>query len=46
MVYKIPPGGEVNHIWPLAYIVFNVVFGYIAGLFRLYWESANYLIER
>ena len=19
MVYKIPPGGEVNHIWPLAY---------------------------
>ena len=19
MVYKIPPGGDVNHIWPLAY---------------------------
>ena len=22
MVYKIPPGGEVNHIWPLAYVLY------------------------
>ena len=24
MVYEIPPGGEVNHIQPVAYIAFDV----------------------
>ena len=26
MVYKIPPGGEVNHIQPVAYYIFSVQF--------------------
>ena len=25
MVYKIPPGGEVNHIQPVAYLVYRLV---------------------
>ena len=27
MVYKIPPGGEVNHIQPVAYSVYTDVSG-------------------
>ena len=33
MVYKIPPGGEVNHIQPVAYILlFDTIFRHFALL--------------
>ena len=34
MVYKIPPGGEVNHIQPVAYIQFIIY----KAVKHMYWD--------
>ena len=34
MVYKIPPVGEVNHIWPLAYYISKLSY---SGMMSIWW---------